>query len=273
MKLIDDYVQWMEDSEYSPVTIENRRNFLIRLDAELPYGLARACTDELRAVLRRPEWGQGTRATYRATVEAFYRRAFDVRDPWLDGENPMLWMPERPRMPDGESREVTDEELAEVLGRAREPFRLWALIAAYQALRCCEIARLDREHVKETTLRVMRGKGGRPRRHATDSYVWEAVKDLPPGPLAVDWRTGERATAHFVSTRFANHCRYSLHMPGVSLHRLRHWCGVHVQEEYRDIRVTQEVLGHRKLSSTQIYTRATVEQQRKACATLPRLAG
>jgi site-specific recombinase XerD len=62
-------------------------------------------------------------------------------------------------------------------------------------------------------------------------------------------------------------------MPGVALHRQRHWLGVTTQARYRDLRVTQAMLGHLSLQSTQIYTDATAEQQRAARAMLPRLAG
>jgi site-specific recombinase XerC len=54
------------------------------------------------------------------------------------------------------------------------------------------------------------------------------------------------------------------------MHRFRHWLGVTVQERYGNVRVTQEVLGHESLSSTQIYTRATHKQQREARSMLPR---
>jgi integrase len=119
---------------------------------------------------------------------------------------------------------------------------------------------------------VVKGKGGRPRLHPTDEFVWAAVKDLPAGPVA---RTpyGERATAFEVSSWSAQHFRRRLRMPGVSMHRLRHWLGVTTQREYKDIRTTQDTLGHRSLTSTEIYTASTLDQQRAAQAKLPRPAG
>ena len=83
---------------------------------------------------------------------------------------------------------------------------------------------------------------------------------------------GTRATPDQVSAWAIRHFREHLGMR-VGLHQLRHWLGVNVQARYRDIRVTQKVLGHVSLSSTQIYTDATDHQQREARATLPRLAG
>lgn len=273
MDLIGEYLTWLAtERRRRDTTIANRREILYRLDRDLPFGLARANADELRACLYRPGYSIGTINTYRTAVESFFTRCFDVRDPWLDGDNPMTWLPERPRTPKGVARPVTDEQLQRILAEACDPFRLWSLLAAYQGLRCIEIAGMDREHITETRLYVADGKGGQARWHATDPYVWAAVRDLPPGPIAVDWRTGQQATARFVSIKSAQYFRLKLGVPA-SMHMLRHRCGVNVQAAYRDIRVTQEVLGHRSLSSTQIYTRATVGQQRDALATLPRLAG
>ena len=114
------------------------------------------------------------------------------------------------------------------------------------------------------------GKGGRPRMHDTDPAVWAAVKDMPPGPVARRADNGKRASAHYVSAEAS----YQFHKLGIqtSLHPLRHWLGTTVQREFRDIRVTQALLGHVRITSTQIYTAATDQQQRAARATLPRFA-
>jgi integrase/recombinase XerC len=273
MSLIDCYLEWLalrccDDSR----TPGNRREILTRADTALPHGLEGALTEELVTWLYRPGLSPSTLFTYYGALASFYAWAFDPLDLWLDGPNPMLRMPPRPKLPKGVARPVTDEQLHRILTEARQPFRLWALIAAYQGLRCCEISRLDREHVTQQRLIVVRGKGGKARVHDTDPYVWAAVRDLPPGPIAIDPRTGQRATPYHVSVYSANHFRRDLHMPGCSLHRLRHWLGCTVQAAYRDTRVTQDVLGHESLSSTQIYTRATLEQQRAARSLLPRLA-
>lgn len=274
MLLIDEYLAWLRDVRgCTDDTIRSRREVLTRIHAALPYGLDRACADELRAQVFRPELRASSKSTYYGTLAAFYSWAFDPRDPWLAGDNPMIWMPPRPKMPRGIARPVTDQQLARILTEAAQPYRLWALIAAYQGLRCIEISRLDREHIAEDKLLVLRGKGGGARVHDTDPDVWAAVKDLPPGPVAVDPKTGQRATAHHISVKSAQHFRNKLGMPGVSMHRLRHWLGVTTCDATDNVRVVQEMLGHDALSSTQIYTRATVGQQRAARARLPRLAG
>ena len=269
VSLIDHYLEWLRQCSRTPDTIRKRRAILTKLDHELPLGCEQTTEEELRTWLYREEWSQATKATYGSCLRSFYGWAAGGKNPWIPFD-PTLDLPRTPQ-PKGVARPCTDEQLARILAEARDPFRLWMLIAAYQGLRCCEIAGLDREHVTEGTLLVVRGKGGRPRWHDTDPYVWEAVKHLPGGPVAI-WN-GRRATAQEVSIYAAVYFRRRMKMPGVALHRGRHWLGVTSQREGKDIRVTQELLGHASLQSTQIYTQATPEQQRAVRAMLPRLAG
>lgn len=270
MRLIDEYIKHLERSSESEQTPRDRRGILERLNRELEYGVGQVSRDELAAWLYRPGWSQNTRATYYRCIKSFYDWASNPDDPWIT-DNParrLESVPTAPPVP----RACTDEQLRDLLARARKPYRTWALLAAYAGLRCCEISGLDRGHITEQQLIVVRGKGGRARVHDTDPLIWAEVKDLPPGPVAQRVDTGERASAHYVSAYAARHFQRDLKMP-VTLHKMRHWLGNTVQREYRDIRVTQAMLGHVSLSSTQIYTIADDEQQRAARATLPRLAG
>jgi integrase/recombinase XerC len=270
VEMIDAYLEHLRRAGRTDETRRGRGEILRRLNRQLPYGLAHTTDEELAAWLYRDDWSQNTRYTYYMALRGFYRWAIRPADPWLNFDPTDKLEPVSPSP--GEARPVTDAELHKILTEAAQPYRLWATIAAYQGLRCIEISRLDREHITADKLIVVKGKGGRPRIHDTHPDVWAAVRDLPPGPVA---RTpyGERATAFEVSSWSALHFRRRLHMPGVSMHCLRHWLGATMQRIYKDIRVTQEALGHRSLSSTQIYTRATLDQQREARSMLPRLAG
>lgn len=270
MELIDEYIEHLERSSDSTQTPRDRRGILERLHRELPHGIGQVSAGDLAGWLHRPGWSRNTRATYYRCIKSFYAWATDPDDPWISGRNPAAKL-EPVTTAKSVARACTDEQLAEVLAKAREPFRTWAVIAAYQGLRCAEIAGLDRDHVTESQLIVVRGKGGRPRAHDTDPTVWATLKDLPAGPIARRLDNGERASAHYVSAE----ARYHFHQLGVpiSLHRFRHWLGTTVQREYKDIRVTMSLLGHESLSSAQIYTQSTDQQQRAARATLPRFAG
>jgi integrase/recombinase XerC len=235
MELITQHLEHLRRAGRTEATLRGRREILMRLNRDLPYGVGQATPADLAAWLYRDRWSRNTRATYYAALKCFYAWASDPRDPWLTFDPTEDLEPCTRTRGDGAAghRRAAAEDPHE----AAEPFRLWALIAAYQGLRAIEISRLDRAHITEQQLIVLRGKGDRPRAHDTHPDVWAAVKGLPPGPIART-REGDRADAFYVSIQTAQHFRYALKMPGVGLHMLRHWLGSTVQREYRDIRVT-----------------------------------
>lgn len=261
------YLEHLRRAGRSVETIALRKCILNQLSAHLKHGLGAASDDELAAWIYDERRSLNSRATYLAGVRAFYRWAVKARwltiDPTIDLESI--------RVARGIARPCTDEQLRTILTQAPARIRLWAIIAAYQGLRACEISGLDREHVTEQRLIVVRGKGGAARVHDTHEDVWAAIRDLPPGPVARLADGGRRASADYVSSR-ANAWFRKLGVD-VTIHQLRHWLGCTTQERYRDARVTMEVLGHASLNATSIYTRATLDQQRAARAMLPRLAG
>lgn len=264
--IIDDYLAWLQDSGRTEATIRARDHILRRIESDLPYGLEQATADELRGWIYRDDWSASTRKTYYNAVVSFFAFATRPADPILD-YNPANLLP-KPPSPRGLPRPVTDEQLADLLERAAEPYRTWAVLAAYAGLRCIEIARLDRADVTADQITIRKGKGGRPGVVPTHPMVWAAVRDLPPGPLALTDR-GEQANAQWVSIRTALHFRRDLRMPGVALHRLRHWCGTTVYRRTRDIRVTQEILRHSSPATTAVYTLVSSEERRKAVHALP----
>lgn len=267
MEIIGAYIEHLRRTGCTQATLEGRYEILNRLNRELPYGIGQTNTEELSRWLYRDEWSTNTKATYWRAIHGFYSFAANVEDPWID-KDPTHGMPVVQTVR-GVARPVTDEQLARILTEAPEPIRTWALLAAYAGFRCVEISRAERDHFTEQQTFIPVGKGGKPGVNDTHPDVWAAVKDLPRGPLAVG-QNGERLTPFEVSLFAAHHFRRHMDMPGVSLHRLRHWLGVTVQRQYRNTRVTQAMLRHSSLSSTQIYTDATDEEQRAARATLPR---
>lgn len=272
--MIDAYCKKLKHDNRGELTIRKRRETLTQLNRSLRFGLGKTSQAELEEWLHGPKyedgssWSQNTKSTYWSAIRGAYAFWADPRDQWVN-EDPTRYMTPVPGVK-GVARPVEDDELWVILDQAQQPFRRWALIAAYQGLRCCEIAGLDREHVTEHRLVVVRGKGGKPRTHDTDPLVWEEVEALPAGPIALDRWGRQRDTANNVCRRASHHFQRELGLKGVTMHRFRHWLGVTVQERYGNVRVTQEVLGHESLASTQIYTRATHKQQREARATLPR---
>lgn len=269
--LIDAYLCHLRLVGRSDYTTREWGRVLAHADRELPFGLDAAQPIEIQAWLGRPGWSPATRTAYYTCLGSFYRWATNERDRWLKLD-PMrdVVAPARPArgLPDP----CTNGELARMLTEAAEPYRLWIVLAAYAGLRCLEVSRLDRTDVDEESVRVRLGKGNRPRTVPAHPLVWDAVRDLPPGPL-VRLRSGARASGRYVSHRSNAYLHQQLGMVRMHLHRCRHWYATRALEACGDPRVVQELLGHASLATTAIYTQVSPARRTAAVAGLPALVG
>ncbi len=265
-RLIEDYLEHLREAGCSRRTIDARREILGRADNELEWGLTRANPDELRAWIYRDEWSPATKETYFGAIKSFFSWATRPVDPRLDF-NPTDLLP-RPPVPRGLPRPLTDEQLRRILAEAAEPYRRWTILAAYAGLRCCEIAGMAREHITAQTITIVRGKGGKPGLLPTHPMIWSAVRDLPDGPLALS-PAGAQVTGQWLSIRAALYFRRHMHMPGVALHRMRHWYGTQLYAATKDLRRVQELMRHASPATTAIYTLISNEERLAAIQTLP----
>lgn len=262
------YVEYMKRHRFSPNTIKKRGPFLDRIDHDLPHGLIEANSVELEAWLYRDEWSDWTLATYWYHCDGFFTWASDPRTDILDF-NPMSML-DKPSAEQCLPRPVTDGQLARILTEIPD----WQLVtaaklAAYEGLRCVEIARAHREHIDQKSTRIPVGKGKRPGIVPTHPVVWNAVKDLPPGPL-LRHADGQPWDEHYLSQVG---CRALTKLLGeiAGLHRLRHWFGTTTYKKTRDLRRTQELMRHKSPNSTIIYTLIDDEERAEAIASLPQL--
>lgn len=258
-KMIDGYTAHLRSETRSSRTIGDRRRVLLILDQDLPHGLERACADEIVEWLWRDGLKVSSRETYYGAIAGFYAWAY--RAEILD-YNPMDHVT-RPRVPNRMPRPCTDDELRRILATAAEPYNTWALIAAYAGARCLEISRLQRDQITQQSMMLL-GKGTKLRPVPTHPAIWDRVRDLPPGRIT---EYDER----YISIRTAVYLRRSLKMPGMSLHRLRHWFGTNVQRLHKDLRVTQQLMGHADPRTTAGYALVADEDARVAVNLLPTL--
>lgn len=254
LRIIEDHTAWMALNGMSPRTIDSRKRWLYRLHGGLPHGLMYVSSDELAAAMHAfataGEWGRQSLATYSRHTRGFYRWAIQVGR--LAPPDPSDALP-RPSVPRTVPRPATDEELAAALERARDPYRLWVLLAAYAGLRCIEIARLSREDVTERGIAIRAGKGDKPAFVPTHPLIWQAVRDLPPGPIARRADNGEPvATERYISYAW---CAYARRVGiRVGMHQFRHWFGTTALRNCGNMRTVQTLLRHSSIASTVIYT-------------------
>lgn len=238
---------------------------LRRMDRELPAGLLAALPQELEAWLYNAAWSAATRRQRRAAVVGFYAFAADPgRRRRLD-YNPAAGLP--PVRGTGRRRRPAPTEVvAHAVTRAAQPYRTWFTLAAFAGARCSEIAGLDREDITEREV-LLHGKGGKWRPVPTHELVWQAVRGLPPGPVAT-MPAGRRASRQDVS-RLGNWHLARIGGQAVTMHRLRHWFGTQAYEvSGHDIRAVQELLGHASVATTQVYIEASQAGKARAVAGL-----
>lgn len=255
MTIIDDHADWCRRRNLRPTYIKKLRETLERLDRDIGP-LEHIPEDVLIDWWNALDILPGTRVTYTAHLASFYKWLVRER---LRVDDPTLRLV-RPRLQRALPRPMRDGSLRLALETAVPPVSTWLLLGALQGLRACEMATLCREDIGDDVLIVRNGKGGKQRILPLHPMVADALRGLPAaGPLFVN-RDGAPLKANTITQRVNRF----LHDLGVdeTLHTTRHRYGTAVYRASRDLRLTQELLGHASPTTTAGY--AAWDQSRAA---------
>ncbi|MHC4547446.1 MAG: site-specific tyrosine recombinase/integron integrase [Planctomycetota bacterium] len=138
-------------------------------------------------------------------------------------------------------------------------------------LRVSELVTLDRDDLDlRRGIARVRGKGRQERLAPLGGSAVRALKDhLRVRPRAADPRPvflnrqGGRLTSRSVH-RLLRRCALRADVdPRTTPHTLRHSFATHLLDRGADLREVQELLGHRNISTTQIYTHVSMERLRR----------
>jgi integrase/recombinase XerC len=243
---IAEHLVWCQRRELRPTYIATTKLTLCRVERALGHPLETATDAELAAWWNALDIGTG-RLAYVAHLANFYKWLIWER---LRDDNPtarLVRPKERRRLP----RPIPNDRLHKALIEAENPIREWLLLAAFAGMRACEVATLHRDDILGDVLIVREGKNAKQRILPLHPDVRAALDANAETGWLYPNRSGRPITANTVSVK-AN--RY-LHRVGVTetFHQLRHWFGTSTYRASKDLRLTQELMGHASPNTTALY--------------------
>ncbi|MGY4327547.1 integrase/recombinase XerD [Bradyrhizobium sp. LB7.2] len=155
-----------------------------------------------------------------------------------------------------------------------------ALSVAYGAgLRATEVVSLKISDIDSQRMifRVEQGEGGKDRNVMLSHYLLDLLRTCSKAARPQGWLFPGRDPAQPTTTRQLNRaCHAAAQMAEinkrVSRHTLRHSFATHLLEQKIDVRVIQALLGHAKLDTTALYTRAATKTISQVMSPLEHIA-
>ena len=180
-----------------------------------------------------------------------------------------------PKVPRSLPKSLTKEEVKKLLSAippTRKRDRLIVLLLYGSGLRVSELCNLKIRDIdfKRSLIIVRGGKGAKDRIVPIPRALLKEIEDYlkmrndNSEYLLVEERRNKKdklspKTVWYILDKYGKKAGIK-----VTPHMLRHSFATHMLENGIDIRVIQEILGHSNLSTTQIYTKVTVEHLRRA---------
>lgn len=270
-------------NQFSKHTIRAYRadaHALMRWSSEVTQGDLKAITSEharlwIQDMTRVQGLSHSTIARRVASLRTFYvwtcQNIITSHNPFLDVDTPRRSRPLPRALDSHEVRDMLEMPFVESPAGLRDRAMIEVLYSS--GIRASELTGLDtvdfvRTAEEEGALCVRHGKGGKERfaligRHAVfalDNYISTGRPHFLASGTSNETalflnKFGTRLSDRAVRRLFDAISKAIPTMPKATAHMMRHSFATHLLENGADIRVVQELLGHKDLSSTQIYTR------------------
>lgn len=258
----------------SPGTIYARRRALARLAAVLPVPLLAATPGMLLDWRASLAITAGATANYTRHVTSFYRWAHSQG---LVPADPSAGLP-IPKTGRGSPRPISEDDLAAAIASAPDRIRLWLVLAACCGLRACEVAYLQAGNImlraSQPAIFIAEDATKGLNAHVVPVCSFAAAEitaaRLPATGYVFRRRDGRAGpnTPQLVSHLANDH----LHGCGIasSLHKLRTRFATEFYEASGyNVLALQQVLGHRSIQSTIVYTLVRQPAAARAVEAMP----
>lgn len=260
-EIVAAYVNDMTFRNLLPGTINVRKRYLAKFSKEIGFSVATEQT-VINWLGARPISAK-TRNMWLSTLNSLYTfcergdngaPVFPRND---DGSffNPVARI-SKPRMHPRQPRPIPTDDLKLALANADGEMTCWLLLAALAGCRCQEIAGIAREDIYEDSMRlhIVHGKGDKERWGVLHADVLEALRALPMPSSGNLWDETPASVS-----RKGNQFLHSLGIKS-TMHTLRHYFGTQVYRASKDLRLTQELMGHSSPQTTAGYAAADQSQ-------------
>lgn len=268
MPILHFWKVWQESQGLSPRTIAERAAVITRLIEFAGVHPLQLSPLAIMTYCAQPALSDTSRATYHASIRA-YCKFLVASDQRLD--DPSLKTP-TPKRPKGKPRPVFDNQLELMLATVnRRRTRTMILLGALAGMRVHEIAKAHGEDFDlANEVVTITGKGGSTEMVPLHTDLVREAQQYP--------RDGFWFPAYASQTENAHISRQGVYaaIKGVMLragvqgtpHQLRHWYGSTLLDQGVDVRVVQELMRHKSLDTTAIYTLVNLDKRRAGIARL-----
>lgn len=254
---LDAHLNHLRLRDLAPTHIRSRHRAVTRLAVYLDRDATTATTDDLMDYLPRlPRTTARSRYAEHSHLACFFAW---TTEQGITASDPMRSVP-RPKLTRLLPRPMSEEDVHVAIENAPPRLRVCLVLAAYQGLRACEIAALQRTDILDTApvpVLIAHGKGRKDRVVPLGERALAELRafGMPSrGPLLprIDLREpGRPISAHRVSTMVNDY----LHGLGITdtLHTLRHRFATRAYASTQDVLVVAALLGHEDPATTAGY--------------------
>lgn len=258
LEILVTWRRWQEAQQLSERTIAERARTITHLLEYTGADPLELTPDHIIHFMARRDVNATSASSYHATIRAYCKWLVKT-DRRLD--DPSVKTP-TPKRPARAARPLATGNLATLLEQVtRKRTRMMILLAAAAGLRVHEIAKfhgedLDR-HVGSITVT---GKGGSTQVIPAHDLILELAEHFPADDYWFKtYEARPRTTGEPHVSRQAVYDAIKGAMQRASIrgvpHQLRHWYATTLLDEGVDVRIVQELLRHKSIGTTQLYTR------------------
>lgn len=264
MPELQEWGRWQRAQSLSTRTIKDRRDVITHLANFSGTDPLAITPDHIIDYLERPNLSASSRASYHASIRAFYKWAVRVGKIDID---PTDATP-RPRRPKGTPRPVQTAHVAAILQVVnRKRTRAMVILATYAGMRVHEVAKFrgeDLDRIGHTV--TITGKGGKTATVPAHPAIMEIAETFPTRGYWFPAYGTQTDAAHIHSTQVSRAIANAMRRAGFEgkAHQLRHYYATELLDAGADIRVVKELMRHESIATTELYTQVSMPKMREA---------